>query len=154
MQHCHIGSRNRQTGGNYKLRSENWIWPLKNARHPPLCSRVREFGGALAKLAGLGQQAEDQVSVVGEIVEVTGVNQHRSLAQQINGQVFVGSSYGDTQYGIPSPFRLQALARLFAAQLTVEPASFMRMRSRSRGWIFSLLQQVGAANWMGAFIDK
>ena len=70
--------------------------------------------------SGWSQQADDQVSVAGKIVEVAGMDQHRSLAEQFNRQIFVGSGHGHAQYGIPSPFNLQTLGRFLLRQLTIE----------------------------------
>ena len=74
-----------------------------------LVQKLKYSACAFAKFAGWGEQADNQVSIVGEIVEVTGMDQHRSLAEQCNRQVLVGSGDGYAQYGIPSSFNLQTL---------------------------------------------
>ncbi len=75
---------------------------------------------SLAKFAGLGEQANHQVSVAGKIIEVSGMDQHRSLAEQFNREILIGSGHGHTQHGVPAPLNLQTLRRLLPRQLTIE----------------------------------
>src|ERR1700690_2107580 len=86
----------------------------------PLVQKLKCSPYSFAKLVRLSQQAEDEISVVGKIVEMTGVDQHRTLAKQIDRQILVGSGYGHSQNGIPSPFNLQPLGSLLLRQLAVE----------------------------------
>src|SRR5581483_1527805 len=55
-------------------------------------------------------QAEDQITVAGEIVKMSGMHQHRLFAQQRDGQFLIRPRHRYAQHGVPSAFYAQPLA--------------------------------------------
>src|SRR5450759_2208977 len=55
-----------------------------------------------------------------KIVEVAGMDNDTHLPQEINGQIFVSSKYGNPHDDVPSAFDLQSRARGMACELAIE----------------------------------
>ena len=55
-----------------------------------LIHQFQSLRNSLAKILQWRNQAHDQVSIAGEIVKMPGMDEHGSLAQNFNRQVFVG----------------------------------------------------------------
>ena len=77
-----------------------------------------------------------------KVVEVSGMNDDTHLAQEIDRQIFVGSSYRDAHHDVPSAFNLQPRARGTACELGIEFRKIHAQTIEKNGLdLFALIQQ-------------
>src|SRR5271165_2892211 len=72
---------------------------------------------SLLKEWRLGDQAEDQIALRREIVEMSRLDQHVGFLQQANGKVFVRPGYRNSKHSIPAAFDFQPPTKLLRRQL-------------------------------------
>src|SRR5260370_14037457 len=67
-----------------------------------------------------GDQAEDQITIGREVVEVAWMNIHALCGEKLDRQILVGTRCRDAQDGVPAAFHRQARASFLPRQLSIE----------------------------------
>src|SRR2546427_3714491 len=89
----------------------------------PTCILMQEFEyplHAFAELLDRCDQAHDEISVTGKIVEVAGMHEHGELAQEFNRQFLIGLRCRNAQHGIPPALDVQPSTSLLFCQLVIK----------------------------------
>src|ERR1700693_1469383 len=110
-------------GGRFRLSSLIGPWLVVTTIEIEIISTIQQLERSrysLAKCFRRRQQAYYQVPVAGEVIEVAGMNQHRSSMEDVNCQFLVRQSHRHAQNCVPSAFNLETCACFLLRQLTVK----------------------------------
>ena len=71
---------------------------------------MEEQFDAAAEVGRGGDEAEDEVAIGGEVVEMAGVDEDAMLSKEADGEIFVGELSGDTEDGVPAGIGVEKFA--------------------------------------------
>src|ERR1700676_886406 len=86
----------------------------------PLIHHLQHASDAFAKNGRLGDQTQHEMSLVWKIAEVARMHDDTDSPQEIDGQIFVSSKYGDTEDNVPSALDQQSSAGGMFCKLAIE----------------------------------
>jgi len=81
---------------------------------------LKHSATTLGKFFRWRDQTKDEIAVGFEVVEMSGMCQHRFLPYQFNREIFIGTGNRDPEHGIPTCFEMKALAQFLRCELAIE----------------------------------